>query len=382
MVCQPLNVAGLDAGSARVSLSMTDKRERLEQEVFDLFGIQPGTTDYNLYRIARLAALGTSSRYSVITMFAPSGTLPVVAYNVNPDEVDLSMLSSCQVVQRTGQAVFAASPSGVIRRSEPDISGDLLEIGSVAAVPVYDAGKKVVGALCVARSRILSDLDAPTIKTILNDCVRLVEDSMGMRRDAMHDGLTGLYNRRTFDQQIEVEWRRSLRDRSPMSLLILDIDEFKAFNDAAGHIAGDNALRRVACAITQRVRRAGDFACRFGGEEFAVILPSTDIESALLMAQSIRANVAAAEIEHPAHPDGPGRRVTVSIGVATVDERHFECYSPEQMLALVDSALYRAKANGRDRVEAGTWDAFPETRPGTETAESSSVGRNRFTRKQ
>ena len=163
---------------------MTDKRERLEQEVFDLFGIQPGTTDYNLYRIARLAALGTSSRYSVITMFAPSGTLPVVAYNVNPDEVDLSMLSSCQVVQRTGQAVFAASPSGVIRRSEPDISSDLLEIGSVAAVPVYDAGKKVVGALCVARSRILSDLDAPTIKTILNDCVRLVEDSMGMRRDA------------------------------------------------------------------------------------------------------------------------------------------------------------------------------------------------------
>lgn len=159
------------------------------------------------------------------------------------------------------------------------------------------------------------------------------------------DGLTGLANRRYFDVAFGHEWRRSRRDGSPISLLMIDVDRFKAFNDRHGHVAGDVRLRLIADAISGSIRRPGDVAARYGGEEFAVLLPATGAEGAMRVAETMRAAVAGlsdAEL-------GP---CSVSIGVASV--RPADDY-PALLVQAADSALYLAKNGGRNQVRlAGT----------------------------
>ncbi|QNH08174.1 GGDEF domain-containing protein [Pseudomonas sp. B11D7D] len=163
---------------------------------------------------------------------------------------------------------------------------------------------------------------------------------------ASQDGLTGLANRRSFDQTLEVEIRRAQRRGSSLSLLLLDIDLFKRYNDRYGHVAGDDCLRAVAALLKQCVRRPGDLAARYGGEELAVILPNTTGEGAAAVAQAF---MQALEQRHLRHEASPFARVTVSAGVAnlTPDQRD----SSVLALALIeaaDQALYRAKSNGRN----------------------------------
>ena len=161
-----------------------------------------------------------------------------------------------------------------------------------------------------------------------------------------HDRLTGLHNRLHFDTVFPIEWRRAARSRFPLSLLLADIDSFKAYNDAYGHLAGDTVLRSVARAIAETVHRAGDVVVRYGGEEFAVLLPHTDIESARRMAETIRERVASLDIRHPT---SHAEKLTISIGVATAqadgDERH-----ATTLVDAADRALYAAKRAGRNRV--------------------------------
>jgi diguanylate cyclase (GGDEF)-like protein len=165
-----------------------------------------------------------------------------------------------------------------------------------------------------------------------------MEDQMA--RLAMTDGLTGLGNRRHFDDALAQEWQRALRGHTPIALLMIDADHFKAFNDRYGHQAGDVVLRGIAGAIARHAKRAGDCAARYGGEEFALILPGLSLADAIELAERIRAEVGA--IVH----DGPAG-VTVSIGAA--------CLVPsaltraDRLLRDADEALYDAKAQGRDR---------------------------------
>ncbi len=159
------------------------------------------------------------------------------------------------------------------------------------------------------------------------------------------DSLTGIANRRRFEETLAREWRRSTRDTLPLSLIMLDIDFFKAFNDANGHQVGDQCLRRVAQEIRAALTRPGDLVTRYGGEEFACILPSTPPRGAAAVAEALRARVETMGTRHPGAPSGV---VTISLGVATAPE---EAATPEALVAAADEALYRAKRAGRNRVE-------------------------------
>ncbi|RRV24934.1 diguanylate cyclase [Pseudomonas sp. o96-267] len=165
-----------------------------------------------------------------------------------------------------------------------------------------------------------------------------------LQRLSQLDGLTGLYNRRYFDQQLLAEWRRLRRLDAPLALLMLDIDHFKAYNDALGHLAGDDALRRVSNVLRESLQREGDTACRYGGEEFAIILANTNMDGAEQVAARIHTMIADLDIAHPASPFS---RLTLSIGLIVVDPVSDE--QPGELLAQGDQALYRAKHEGRNR---------------------------------
>lgn len=161
------------------------------------------------------------------------------------------------------------------------------------------------------------------------------------------DGLTGLATRRAFDSALETEWRRANRHHQPIAILMIDVDEFKLFNDRQGHASGDATLRMVSRCIRDSIRRPGDIAGRYGGEEFCVLLPSTDEVGALLVADKIRTAVAAQNEPHPFSQHG---RVTVSIGVAVHSGDARDAESTADCLRRADDNLYAAKAAGRDCV--------------------------------
>lgn len=167
-----------------------------------------------------------------------------------------------------------------------------------------------------------------------------------LHRISAQDGLTEIANRRHFDETLALEWRRAARAHSPLSLLMLDIDFFKAFNDTAGHQAGDACLRRVSQTLRESVHRAGDLVARYGGEEFALLLPETDADHALAIATRLREHVEAMQLPHPASPLG---HVTVSIGVASVVPPR-DGSGVGDFVRVADAALYDAKRQGRNRV--------------------------------
>ncbi|WP_263373832.1 sensor domain-containing diguanylate cyclase [Granulicella aggregans] len=162
---------------------------------------------------------------------------------------------------------------------------------------------------------------------------------------ATHDSLTGLGNRRLFDQTLDAEWSRARRQGMSIGLLLLDADHFKSYNDMYGHLAGDHCLCAIAHSIVPRLKRAGDLAARYGGEEFVVLLPGATLEDASTVAASIREGVEALGLEHKGNASGV---VTVSIGFSAVVP---DSILPSQrLIAAADEALYAAKQGGRNRV--------------------------------
>ena len=164
-------------------------------------------------------------------------------------------------------------------------------------------------------------------------------------RISSSDGLTGVSNRRFFDEEIALEWRRARRHSNSIAMLMCDVDFFKLFNDTYGHQAGDDCLRKVAKAISLNTERPSDIVARYGGEEFAVVLPETTIGGALMVAEKIRQAIRELNIPHESSPDG---RVTMSIGIASAAPGFDN--PPDDLILAADKALYRAKREGRDRV--------------------------------
>ena len=160
------------------------------------------------------------------------------------------------------------------------------------------------------------------------------------------DSLTGLANRRRFDEALEEEWRRARRMQAPLSILIADIDYFKPYNDMLGHLQGDRSLAAVAAVFAGAAGRAGDLAARYGGEEFVVLLPGPDEAAARQVAEAMRAGCEALALPHPASPTGPV--ITLSLGVASCVPT--DDASADDLMARADVALYRAKLEGRNRV--------------------------------
>jgi diguanylate cyclase (GGDEF)-like protein len=174
---------------------------------------------------------------------------------------------------------------------------------------------------------------------------------IALEKLAHTDGLTGLANRRAFDETLEREWRRATRERSKLSLLLIDVDHFKCFNDANGHQVGDDCLRTLACSMRETYGRASDLNARYGGEEFAVILPHTSQSEAVLLAQGYRRLVE--ELRLPNPNSLVSDVVTVSIGAATAMATCGGTIDmPAGLLSAADTALYKAKAGGRNRVES------------------------------
>lgn len=169
---------------------------------------------------------------------------------------------------------------------------------------------------------------------------------------AFIDGLTGVPNRRRFEEHFEAEWQRARRSETTMSLILMDIDQFKLYNDTYGHQTGDSCLTLVGEALSKSTHRPGDMVARYGGEEFVAVLPDTGKEGAIKMAQSIQENVAALQIAHESSEVSDF--VTLSMGITTwtiKGDKH-----PKTMVEAADKALYEAKENGRNRYEVSLTD--------------------------
>jgi len=162
-------------------------------------------------------------------------------------------------------------------------------------------------------------------------------------QQSIRDPLTGLYNRRHMQEALFRELGRSRRTESTMALMMIDVDHFKRFNDTHGHNAGDVVLQQVARTIEAQVRR-GDIACRFGGEEFAVLLPGATLDLALKLASGVLEGVRALQLNHDGHAL---ERITASLGIALFPDH---AHAPEALVAAADNALYQAKGSGRNRV--------------------------------
>jgi diguanylate cyclase (GGDEF)-like protein len=177
----------------------------------------------------------------------------------------------------------------------------------------------------------------------------LAEMNKRLEQLSYQDGLTGVANRRLFDDVLKREWRRSARLQVSISLIMIDVDFFKSFNDTHGHLKGDECLKSVASALRNRIRRSGDLVARYGGEEFVIVLPGTDPTGAVTFAEHLRATVEGLGIRHGSSP--VAAVVTVSVGVATADLDATEMrMSSEELVNAADRALFRAKEQGRNRV--------------------------------
>ena len=194
---------------------------------------------------------------------------------------------------------------------------------------------------------------------LLHDITHHKQSETALQHAAMVDPLTQIANRRHFDSYLIQEWHRAVRSGQPLSLIVLDVDHFKLYNDTLGHAAGDLCLQKVAAAIQSRALRATDLAARYGGEEFVLLFAETTLETAVALGESIRAHVESMRMAHPRSPTSEW--LTVSIGVATITPTQFDLI--EQFFVAADRMMYAAKEAGRNRVKAispggDAWDAL------------------------
>jgi diguanylate cyclase (GGDEF)-like protein len=195
-----------------------------------------------------------------------------------------------------------------------------------------------------ANQKRLTKLVAERTSALVERTEQLEVANDRLNQLATLDGLTNIANRRRFTEFLQQEWNRARRSQITLSLLLMDVDYFKLYNDTYGHQGGDECLQQVAAVLDQTIKRAADLAARYGGEEFAVILSDTDRDGAFRVAETIRAQIAALKIPHSGSKVNDW--VTVSVGVASlIPGRHNQ---PEELIAIADRALYQAKENGRN----------------------------------
>ncbi|MDB5094668.1 MAG: diguanylate cyclase response regulator [Candidatus Eremiobacteraeota bacterium] len=254
-------------------------------------------------------------------------------------------------------------PPADLTRVRAAFGGEVAASARAVAVPL-PYGRDVIGAVGIRADDATSydDEDVDTLRACaLYLAVRVHEEQLREERDQLAvlagtDPLTGIANRRAFDERLEEEWRRAQREGSPLGAVMVDIDLFKSFNDRYGHLAGDVCLKRVAAALRDAARRPGDFLARVGGEEFCAILPGADIIGATTIAETMRAAIAAQAIPHD---DNPRRIVTITCGAACT--RPVASGDPKRLIAAADDGLYAAKRGGRDRVSTAPDPFAPQT---------------------
>jgi diguanylate cyclase (GGDEF)-like protein len=246
----------------------------------------------------------------------------------------------------------AVTSGADLTRVRAALAGQVAASARAVAVPLH-YGSEVIGALGLRadEATAYNNEDVDTLRACaLYLSVRVHEEDVREERDrfallAGTDALTGIANRRAFDDRLDQEWRRAARDGSPLAAVMVDVDLFKSFNDRYGHLAGDLCLKQIASALRSAARRPGDFLARVGGEEFCAVLAGADIVGAMTIAEMMRAAVATQAIPHD---DNPERIVTVTCGAAAT--RPLAEADPKRLIAAADAGLYAAKRAGRDRV--------------------------------
>ncbi len=211
--------------------------------------------------------------------------------------------------------------------------------------PIILKSKVSVFLELATQSKLLRE-KADQLEQKLREVLELQEANGELLSLSTMDGLTGVPNRRKFDEYIGENWKIAIREKTFLSVVLIDIDYFKAYNDTYGHIKGDECLISVAKTIAASINRPGDLVARYGGEEFVVVLPRTDQEGANKIAETIRTNVEALHIAHKNSKIHP--HLTISLGVATIIPSILD--SVELFIGLADQALYEAKENGRNQV--------------------------------
>ena len=192
------------------------------------------------------------------------------------------------------------------------------------------------------------------VKLRVRNQIKIINQMRALERMSRIDQLTDIPNRRYFTERIYIEWKLSIRTSRPLSILIIDIDHFKNYNDTYGHLQGDEALKQAAHIITRRLRRASDFGARYGGEEFIVMLPDTDDNGAMKVAEDIRCNIESAVIPvlmaEGKTSEIKATKITASIGTNTIIPKVDD--SLDFFISCADSALYISKNSGRNKVNA------------------------------
>jgi diguanylate cyclase (GGDEF)-like protein len=298
-----------------------------------------------------------------------SQSRPDVVLVVDDDVANIEILAAvleaeCEVIFATGGA--QALELAVTHQPDlilldlimPEMDGyavlsALKRAPATAEIPVIfitgrnDAQAEAHG-LELGAADISKPLSAPVVRIRVRNQLELKRAREELYQRAVTDGLTGLSNRRRFDEVLRLEYSRQTRSNGWLSVVLLDLDHFKLFNDHYGHIAGDDCLRRVAFVLRSVVKRASDLRARYGGEEFALILPETNLASAVQVAEAVRVAIEAQAIDHKGSP--VASHVTASFGVAAA-----KCVAsgvPLSLLAQADLRLYAAKAAGRNQVQA------------------------------
>lgn len=201
------------------------------------------------------------------------------------------------------------------------------------------------GLIAGAADYITKPFSPAIVKLRIKNHIQILEQIGMIKHLSITDQLTGIFNRRNFDYQLRFEWDRAKNNNTPLSILMIDIDNFKTYNDAFGHLQGDAALQTVASTIEKSLTRSSDFLARWGGEEFVVLLPNTDLQGALKVAENIRKNVENVQIPCTITE---ANKVTVSIGVNTITPA--QNHSVSKFISHADDALYAAKKAGKNRV--------------------------------
>lgn len=232
----------------------------------------------------------------------------------------------------------------VCRRLKADPATEAIPVIFVTALgqEADEAKGLQIGAI----DYITKPISPPIVKARVHNHLKLKRYQDMLTDLALLDGLTGIPNRRRFDETLQLEWHRAKRNNTMLSLLMIDIDFFKLYNDTYGHLAGDDCLRSVAKAMADVMCRGGDMVARYGGEEFACVLADTDSAGARSVAERIIEEIAALRIPHAASSVAP--HVTVSIGFCTTLPGTL--HTCEQLLSCADRNLYQAKLTGRNRV--------------------------------
>lgn len=313
--------------------------------VIERLGIDADTRDLSLNRIVKLTAIAMGCPMASFSVRYTDDQIYVATHGFEMPAVPAEM-TICGLMSERGDPCEVSSLSQHPEfKDNPVVTMDD-GIEFYASHPVFAPDGQVIGVLCVmdtmSRSLSLSQL------RLLGEYAAMIEDALELRSLSIRDTLTRLYNRRYFDNRGRDEWRRAMRHQVPITIALVDVDYFKQYNDHFGHQRGDEALMHVADCLNNSFHRVGDIVSRYGGEEFALLLPTTPMHHAEVLLDRVRENILGLGI---AHPDSDLGLLTVSIGIACADSK--EVLMEHDLRAFLDrsdQALYEAKKRGRNRI--------------------------------